>query len=697
MNRPVAEKKPRFLMCRPDHFSVEYVINPWMDGNVGRTSAQTAMEQWKALHEIVSSLADVELINQGEGLPDMVFTANGGLALGESFILSHFARSQRQPEEPHYRKWFEGMGFEIHTLPHELLFEGGGDALFDTDGRRLWVAYGDRTSLESHPYIAKILDIEVVSLRLTDKRFYHLDTCLLPLPGGRLLYYPDALDTESNREIERIVPEVKRIAISNKDAVAFSANAICIGKTIVMNRCSDELKQKLESEGFDTVETDLSEFMKAGGSAKCLTLRLNETVAGGKSASTTVSARKVVVEGQLIDSDLMSRICDTIIDGGGSFYIHEIHLGRKRNELSTAEIEISAPTESVLERLVQKAVRLGARLPQAEATDVSLEVTADGVAPENFYSTTIYKTEVRINGKWTVVARLRMDGVIVVSDGVARCELIRNLNAGDLVVTGSGGIRVTRPVGGKGERESFGFMASGISSERRVELAVERIAWEMNRIRNGGGRVVVVAGPVVIHTGCSPHLAWLARNGYINALLGGNGTAVHDIEQSLYGTSLGVDMKTGRQVEGGHRNHIAAINRIRRLGSIKAAVEDRLLTSGLFYDLVKNSIPFALAGSIRDDGPLPDTEMDLIKAQAAYAELVEGADMTLMLSSMLHSIGTGNMTPADVKLVCVDINPAVVTKLADRGSLESIGVVTDVGLFLSQLVKRLKEFGEGRF
>ena len=681
-------------MCRPDHFSVEYVINPWMEGNVGKSNAGAAMKQWDALHEIVSSLAKVELIEQGASLPDMVFTANGGLALGDDFILSHFARRQRQPEEPHYKKWFEEQRFEIHSLPHDLLFEGGGDALFDIDGKRLWAAYGDRTSLESHPYISKIFDIEVVSMRLTDKRFYHLDTCLLPLPEGRLLYYPDALDTESNREIERIVPEQKRIKISNEDAIAFSANAISIGNTIVMNRCSVELKKRLQSERFEIIETDLSEFMKAGGSAKCLTLRLNETVDDDRSASTTVTSRKVIAEGQLIDSDLMSRICDSIIDGGGSFYVHELHLGRKRNELSTAEIEISARTGSSLDRLVQKAVRLGARLPQAEATDVKLEVTADGVAPENFYSTTIYKTEIRIDGKWMVVNRLRMDGVIVVSGGEAHCALIRDLKAGDLVVTGSDGIRVTRPISEKGERESFGFMASGISSERRVELAVERIAWEMNRIRNSGGKIVIVAGPVVIHTGSSQHLAWLARNGYINALLGGNGTAVHDIEQSLYGTSLGVDMKTGKQVEGGHRNHIASINRIRRVGSIKSAVEEGLLVSGLFYDLVKNSVPYALAGSIRDDGPLPDTEMDLIKAQTDYAELIEGADMTLMLSSMLHSIGTGNMTPAGVKLVCVDINPAVVTKLADRGSLESIGVVTDVGLFLSQLKKRLKGFGE---
>jgi lysine-ketoglutarate reductase/saccharopine dehydrogenase-like protein (TIGR00300 family) len=288
-----------------------------------------------------------------------------------------------------------------------------------------------------------------------------------------------------------------------------------------------------------------------------------------------------------------------------------------------------------------------------------------------------------------------MDGAIAVTrspDGpVAACKLLRDLKVGESVIVGVEGIRTVRKPESREQRntQEFSFMGAGVSSERRVELVVEQIAWELRQIRDQGGKVVVTAGPVVIHTGGSQHLARLIRDGYVQALLGGNAIAVHDIEQSLMGTSLGVDMKRGVAVRGGHRHHLKVINLIRRYGSIAAAVEQGVLTKGVMYECVRNNVPFSLAGSIRDDGPLPDTQMDLIKAQSEYAQMLEGTDMILMLSSMLHSIGVGNMTPAGVKMVCVDINPAVVTKLSDRGSVESVGVVTDVGLFLSLLVQQL--------
>ena len=233
-------------------------------------------------------------------------------------------------------------------------------------------------------------------------------------------------------------------------------------------------------------------------------------------------------------------------------------------------------------------------------------------------------------------------------------------------------------------------MGAGVSSERRVELVVEQIAWELRQIRDRGGKVLVTAGPVVIHTGGGQHLARLIRDGYIQGLLGGNAIAVHDIEQALMGTSLGVDMQKGIPVRGGHRHHLKVINTVRRYGSIANAVAAGVIPKGIMYECVKNDVPFVLAGSIRDDGPLPDTHMDLLEAQAEYAKLIAETDMILMLSTMLHSIGVGNMTPAGVKMVCVDINPAVVTKLSDRGSVESVGVVTDVGLFLSLLIKQLE-------
>jgi lysine-ketoglutarate reductase/saccharopine dehydrogenase-like protein (TIGR00300 family) len=294
------------------------------------------------------------------------------------------------------------------------------------------------------------------------------------------------------------------------------------------------------------------------------------------------------------------------------------------------------------------------------------------------------------------VENQRMDAAIVVTESpegkTAKCTLLRDLKAGDRVMVGVEGIRTIRQAESREQRNStqeFTFMGAGVSSERRVELTVEQIAWEMRKIRDQGGKVAVTAGPVVIHTGGAQHLSRLIRDGYVHALLGGNAIAVHDMEQAIMGTSLGVDMQKGIPVRGGHRHHLKIINLIRRHGSIAKAVSAGVLTKGVMYECVKNNVPFSLAGSIRDDGPLPDTEMDLIKAQEEYSRLIQGADMILMLSSMLHSIGVGNMTPAGVKMVCVDINPAVVTKLSDRGSVESVGIVTDVGLFLSLLTQQL--------
>jgi len=323
-------------------------------------------------------------------------------------------------------------------------------------------------------------------------------------------------------------------------------------------------------------------------------------------------------------------------------------------------------------------------------------VVKDGVSPDDFYVTTIYPTEVRVNGYWERVTNQRMDGAIVISESdegiVATCKLLRDLQVGEKVVVGVDGIRTVRAAQAREKRnqtQEFSFMSGGVSSERRVELLVEQIAWEMRHIRDQGGKVAVVAGPVVIHTGGAEHLSRLIEDGYVQCLLGGNAIAVHDMEQAMMGTSLGVDMRKGVPVSGGHRHHLKVINMVRRAGSIANAVEQGLIPKGVMYQCVKNNVPFALAGSIRDDGPLPDTQMDLIKAQAEYARLIEGSNMILMLSTMLHSIGVGNMTPSGVKMVCVDINPAVVTKLSDRGSVESVGIVTDVGLFLSLLVQQL--------
>ena len=688
----------RFLMCPPDHYDVDYVINPWMEGNVHKSSRDRAVEQWQGLYQVLKERAIVDLVQPERGVPDMVFTANAGLVLDNVVVLSRFYHKERQGEEPFFKAWFESQGFTVHELPKDLPFEGAGDALLDREGRWLWAGYGFRSELDSHPYLAKWLDIEVLSLRLMDERFYHLDTCFCPLSGGYLLYYPPAFDAYSNRLIELRVPPEKRIAIAEKDAVNFACNAVNVNQTVIMNKASDALKEQLNGLGFEVVETPLTEFLKAGGAAKCLTLRVTEPIIPDHRAIATVESRTIRMEGHLLDAGLINQALDLIVEGGGSFQVLNFNLGEQRQSTSAADVKVTAPSHEVMESLVSQLIDLGAVSPPQEVCDIIWEtVNQDGVAPDDFYVTTIYPTEVRVNCDWVKVQNQRMDAAIVVSDTAtgsnAQCKLLRDLKAGDRVVVGIEGIRTIRKTESREQRntQEFSFMGSGVSSERRVELVVEQIAWEIRQIRDQGGKVVVTAGPVVIHTGGADHLSWLIREGYVQALLGGNAIAVHDIEQSMMGTSLGVDMKRGVSVRGGHRHHLKAINTIRRCGSIANAVEQGILTKGVFYECVQHNIPFALAGSIRDDGPLPDTQMDLLKAQEEYARLIEGADLILMLSSMLHSIGVGNMTPAGVKMVCVDINPAVVTKLSDRGSVESVGVVTDVGLFLSLLVQQLNQ------
>ncbi|OCQ98352.1 TIGR00300 family protein [Nostoc sp. MBR 210] len=686
----------RFLMCPPDHYDVDYVINPWMEGNIHKSSRDRAVEQWQGLYQILKEHAIVDLVTPQKGWPDLVFTANAGLVLGENVVLSRFLHKERQGEEPYFKQWFEENGYQVYELPKDLPFEGAGDALLDREGRWLWAGYGFRSELDSHPYLAKWLDIEVLSLRLIDERFYHLDTCFCPLANGYLLYYPGAFDSYSNRLIEMRVAAEKRIALAEADAVNFACNAVNVESIVIMNKASEALKSRLAEVGFRVLETPLTEFLKAGGAAKCLTLRVTEPVRDEVHANVSVESRIIRLEGHLLDSGLINRALDLIVDTGGSFQVLNFNLGEQRQSTSAAEVKVSAPSHEVMEEIISLLIDLGAvDLPQDER-DAKLEpVTLAGVAPDDFYVSTIYPTEVRINGQWVKVENQRMDGAIAITQSangiVARCKILRDLEVGEQVVVDVLGIRTIRKTESREQRnaQEFSFMSAGVSSERRVELVVEQVAWELRKIRDAGGKVVVTAGPVVIHTGGGEHLSRLIREGYVQALLGGNAIAVHDIEQNIMGTSLGVDMKRGVAVRGGHRHHLKVINSVRRHGSIAKAVEAGAINSGVMYECVRNNVPFVLAGSIRDDGPLPDTQMDLIKAQEEYAKHLEGAEMILMLSSMLHSIGVGNMTPSGVKMVCVDINPAVVTKLSDRGSIESVGVVTDVGLFLSLLIQQL--------
>ncbi len=395
----------------------------------------------------------------------------------------------------------------------------------------------------------------------------------------------------------------------------------------------------------------------------------------------------VEAEGHLIDSHVMEQIFDTVVEYDGRFEVEEFRIGRTNSEPSHLRLRVETATAESMSVLLAQLVGLGCAL--ADSADAQLEtVECDRCAPEDFYSTTNHRTLVRTRAGWVEVQNQRMDAMIVVDGDRAFCRRLRDLRRGDRVVTGMRGIRVI-PESKERDRLAFAFMSNGISSERQVETAVRQTAALIRNAREAGQKIVVVAGPVVVHTGGAQPLATLIRTGWVNAVLSGNALGVHDIEASLFGTSLGVRQTDGRQEEHGHRNHMRAINAIFHAGSIRAAVESGRLKSGIMYECVRSGVPFVLAGSLRDDGPLPDAITDMNQAQDAYAEQLRGAGVVLCLGSMLHSIATGNMLPSWVKIVCVDINPAVATKVSDRGTGQAVGVVTDVGLFLDMLARTL--------
>lgn len=398
-------------------------------------------------------------------------------------------------------------------------------------------------------------------------------------------------------------------------------------------------------------------------------------------------AAVVTAEGHLVDSQILNAILDTVIERGGTFEVLHFELGRTNDDFSRLSLRVLAGSADALARLVEALLPFGCHA--AEERDALVRsADRDGCVPEDFYATTNQRTHVRIDGRWVEVERQRMDAVIVVDGSRAICRKLRDVSASDRVVCGLDGIRVT-PEFRDRQRTDFAFMTNEVSSERRVEASVERIAVMMRETRARGAQIAFVVGPVVVHTGGAVYLSELIRLGYVNLVLAGNALAVHDAELALFGTSLGVDLEKGDPVHGGHRHHMRAINAINRAGGIRAAIEAGVLTSGVMVECVRHGVEYLLAGSIRDDGPLADTLTDMLTAQDHYAEALKDVGMVIVLSTMLHGIGVGNMLPAWVPVVCVDINPAVVTKLADRGSSQTIGVVTDVGLFLHQLARRL--------
>jgi lysine-ketoglutarate reductase/saccharopine dehydrogenase-like protein (TIGR00300 family) len=383
----------------------------------------------------------------------------------------------------------------------------------------------------------------------------------------------------------------------------------------------------------------------------------------------------------------MERIFDTVVGFGGRFEVENFHIGRTNADPSHLRLKVEAESQGTMDVLLNQLLGLGCSPVHGGDAEWRL-VERDCCAPEDFYSTTNHRTFVRLDSQWIEVQHQRMDAMIVLGEGAAHCRRLRDLKRGDRVVVGMRGIRVM-PESKERDRLHFAFMTNGISSERQVETAVRETVGLMQHARQQGTKVVAVAGPVVVHTGGVPPLSRLIREGWIDAVLAGNALAVHDIENALLGTSLGVRQTDGRQEEHGHRNHMRAINAVYHAGSIAQAVDAGRLRSGIMYECVRAQVPYVLAGSLRDDGPLPDCITDMNAAQDAYAQHLQGAGLVLCLSSMLHSIAVGNMLPSWVKIVCVDINPAVATKVSDRGTGQAVGVITDVGLFLDLLARTL--------
>lgn len=399
---------------------------------------------------------------------------------------------------------------------------------------------------------------------------------------------------------------------------------------------------------------------------------------------------EVEVSGHIIDSLLLPKVLDCVTQRGGAFEILELTVGQRRRDASYARVRVRAATQQELDQILAV---IGDHGAVPIASDDCRLVAADiaGAFPDGFYSTTNRQTQVRVDGRWLTVDRQEMDCGIVVSPDrrSARCVPMTEVVCGDLLVVGHVGVRITpdeRVERGTG----FEFMDSAVSSEKPKRVAARRVAEWMVETRRGGGKTLVVGGPAIVHTDSIEYLCELIRSRYIHRLFAGNALATHDIENALYGTSLGVNLERGDIVQSGHEHHLRAINTIRRCGGIRQAVDQQVLKSGIMYECIRNDVDFLLAGSIRDDGPLPEVITDCLVAQQQMRAGIRDITFCLMLSTMLHSVAVGNLLPASVRVVCVDINPSTVIKLSDRGSSQTIPIVTDIEPFLRALVEEVR-------
>lgn len=402
-------------------------------------------------------------------------------------------------------------------------------------------------------------------------------------------------------------------------------------------------------------------------------------------------SEQIELRGHIIDSLILPKVLDEILTNGGSFTIHDIKIGKQRHDPSYACIDVFGPSPEIVDGIVRRLRQHGAEVVEQQEL-LLVEAPADGVFPAGFYVTTNQQTFIRVKEKWIEVQPATMDCGISVDLKQQQASTVKfyQVRKGDLIAVGHHGIRVM-PVERSMERKSvFEFMASNVSSEKPKSAVIREVAAEMRLARKSGGKILVVAGPAVVHTGAGEHFEKMIQWGYVNLLFAGNALATHDIEQALYGTSLGVYLSRGALADEGHENHMRAINTIRSAGGIDESVTKGVLGQGIMFQCVKNHVDFVLAGSIRDDGPLPEVITDAVLAQKTMRSKLGGVTIALMMGTMLHSIAVGNLLPAQVKTICVDINPSVVTKLTDRGTFQAIGLVTDIEPFLRELTEFLR-------
>jgi len=404
-------------------------------------------------------------------------------------------------------------------------------------------------------------------------------------------------------------------------------------------------------------------------------------------------SREIEVRGHLIDSLILTKIFDGVMDLGGEFEVLKIQIGKKKKDESYAELRIQGKNQNHLERILELVYREGATAKIQKEVNLK-PASKNNVIPDNFYSTTNNHTLIFLKGNWVNVDDMMMDKCIVVKSNKAKCTPIRDVKKGDKIVVGEEGVRIIPPKRPREGMNVFQFMGGSSSSERPTQHIAKKVAEDIYKTRKLGGKIVLVGGPAIVHTGAADSVATLIRLGFINALLAGNALAVHDIEYSTLGTSLGMNINDGTLAVRGYRNHMQTINSVFKAGSIVKMVKSKQLSKGIMYECVRKNIPYVLAGSIRDDGPLPDVITDVVVAQQKYKEVLKNAKMVIMASTMLHSIATGNMLPADVKIIIIDINQPTVTKLMDRGTWQAVGVVSDVGAFIPMVTQELKKLNK---